>query len=92
MSRAKEIFNRWFKQVALVATVVGIGVALVGQRKAIADFDWQLNLGVMAGSVALFALAPLVQGFCFWLVLRSLEVPSRLDEAMLIWSRSFLLR
>jgi hypothetical protein len=92
MSRAKEIFNRWFKQVALVATVVGIGVALVGQRKAIADFDWQLNLGVMAGSIALFALAPLVQGFCFWLVLRSLEVPSRLDEAMLIWSRSFLLR
>jgi hypothetical protein len=92
MSRAKEIFNRWFKQVALVATVVGIGVALIGQRKAIADFDWQLNLGVMAGSIALFALAPLVQGFCFWLVLRSLEVPSRLDEAMLIWSRSFLLR
>ena len=39
MSRAKEIFNRWFKQVALVATVVGIGVALIGQREAIADFD-----------------------------------------------------
>jgi glycosyltransferase 2 family protein len=92
LSRAKGLFNRYFKQLALVATVIGIAVALIGQRHAIADFDWQLNPGAMAASILLFALAPIVQGFCFWLVLRSLEVPSRLDEAMVIWSRSFLLR
>ena len=89
---AKRLFDSYFKQVALVATVIGVAVALIGQRHAIANFDWRLDPAAMALAVGLFAVAPIVQGLCFWLVLRSLGVPSRLDEALVIWSRSFLLR
>jgi hypothetical protein len=92
LQTAKRWFNAYFKQVALVATVAGVAIALLGQRHAIETFSWRLDPWVMAAAVALFALAPLIQGVCFWLVLRSLGVHSRFDEALVIWSRSFLLR
>ena len=92
LATAKRLFSRYFTPVALVATAIGVAVALWGQRDAIADFDWAANPPVLAASVALFAVAPLLQGFCFWLVLRALGVRSPLVEALAIWSRSFLLR
>jgi uncharacterized membrane protein YbhN (UPF0104 family) len=83
---------RRFAPIAVVATIVGVAIALWGQREAIARFDWTLSPGVLAGSIALFALAPVLQGVCFWLILRRLGVPSRLGPALLVWTRSFLVR
>jgi glycosyltransferase 2 family protein len=90
--RAAALFARHFRWIAAVATVVGIAVAVYAQREAIADFDWSLSWRLLVVSVLAFAAAPLVQGFSFWLILRLLGVPTRLPEAMLIWSRAFLLR
>jgi glycosyltransferase 2 family protein len=86
------VFSRHFKPIAAVATVVGIALALYSQRAAIADFDWRLSWSAFLVSVLLFALAPVVQGVSFWVILRRLGLPSRFDEALLVWMRSFLLR
>jgi uncharacterized membrane protein YbhN (UPF0104 family) len=83
---------RYFKPLALVATIAGLAIALWSQWDAISAFDWQLAWLPFAGSVLLFALAPVIQGIAFWLVLRALGVPSRLDDALVIWTRSFLVR
>jgi uncharacterized membrane protein YbhN (UPF0104 family) len=85
-------FARHFRWIAAIATVVGIGVAVYAQREAIAEFDWSLPWWLVAGSVLAFAAAPLVQGFSFWLILRLLGGSPRLLHAMVVWSRSFLLR
>jgi glycosyltransferase 2 family protein len=92
MRRLLAAANERFKWIALVATVVGIGVALWNQREAVADFDWSISYGALAASIALFAVAPVAQGVSFWLILRFLGLESRLEEALLIWMRSFLLR
>jgi uncharacterized membrane protein YbhN (UPF0104 family) len=84
--------GRYFKPLAAVATIVGLTVALWRQREAIAEFDWTLSPAATTGAVLLFAVAPVVQGVSFWLILRTLGVPSRLDDALLVWMRSFLLR
>jgi uncharacterized membrane protein YbhN (UPF0104 family) len=92
VSHAAAWFGRHFRWIAAVATLVGIVVAVVGQREAIAEFDWSVSWPLLAASVLAFAAAPLVQGFSFWLILRMLRVPAPFPEAMLIWSRAFLLR
>jgi glycosyltransferase 2 family protein len=92
MRRLIGVASRYFTPVAGVATVVGIAIALFGQRQAIADFSWQTDPWMFAGAVALFAVAPLLQGFCFWLVLRALHLKSAPGAALVIWSRSFLVR
>jgi glycosyltransferase 2 family protein len=84
--------GRRFKLVALVGTVGGLGFALWNQRASLRAFDWDLDYRVFALSCALFAVAPLVQAFAFWLVLRALRFPSPLGEAVVVWMRSFLLR
>jgi glycosyltransferase 2 family protein len=84
--------NERFKWIALVGTVVGIAIALWSQREAVVAFDWSVSWSALALSVVLFALAPVAQGVSFWLILRFLGLPSRVDEALLIWMRSFLLR
>jgi hypothetical protein len=91
-SRAARTFGRWFKPIAAVATIVGVAIALYGQREAIREFDWQLSWPALLASVLLFALPPVVQGFSFWLILRFLGVHARVDDALLVWMRSFLLR
>jgi hypothetical protein len=90
--RAWRICGRYFRWIAAAATVIGIAIALWGQRQALADFDWRLAPGSFAAAIALFALAPFVQAFSFWLALRFIDVPARLEEALLLWMRSFLLR
>ena len=92
MRRAAAWFARHFRWIAAVATLVGIIVAVVGQREAIAEFDWSVSWPLLAASVLAFAAAPLVQGFSFWLILRLLDVPAPFLDAMLIWSRAFFLR
>jgi uncharacterized membrane protein YbhN (UPF0104 family) len=86
------VFGRHFKPIAAVATIVGIAIALATQREAIAAFDWRLSWRALLATILLFALAPLAQGVSFWLILRLLGLPSRFDESLLIWMRSFLLR
>jgi glycosyltransferase 2 family protein len=90
--RAWRLLSKHFRTVAAVATVVGVAVALWGQRQALVDFDWRLAPGSFLGAIGLFALAPFVQAFSFWLALRFIHVPARLEEALLLWMRSFLLR
>lgn len=95
MRRARALLAwtaRRFTPIAVVATVVGVGLALWGQREAIARFDWTLSPAVLVGSVALFAVAPVLQGVCFWLLLRRLGTASRLAPALVVWTRSFLVR
>ena len=48
--------------------------------------------GSFAAAIVLFAVAPFVQAFSFWLMLRLLGLEARLSEALLLWMRSFLLR
>jgi glycosyltransferase 2 family protein len=92
IQRVRPLLSRYFQPIALVATVVGVAFALISQRDAIANFDWSADPTMFAAAVLLFAAAPLVQGFCFWLVLRAIGVHSPPSEALVIWSRSFLLR
>jgi len=92
LAGAWRLFGRHFRWIAGVATLVGVAVALWGQRQALADFDWRLAPASFVGSIALFALPPFVQAFSFWLALRFMAVPARLEEALLLWMRSFLLR
>jgi glycosyltransferase 2 family protein len=92
LRRAAAALGRWFKPIAAVGTLVGVAIALYGQRRAIEDFDWHVSLWALTGSILLFAVAPIVQGASFWLILRFLAVPARLDEALVVWMRSFLLR
>jgi len=91
-TRTWRLLGKHFRSAAGVATVAGVVVALWGQRDALADFDWRLAPGSFAGAIALFAVAPFVQAFSFWLALRFIAVPARLEEALLLWMRSFLLR
>jgi hypothetical protein len=84
--------NERFKWIALVGTGAGIALALWSQREAVVAFDWSVSWSALALSIVLFALAPAAQGVSFWLILRFLGLPSRLDEALVIWMRSFLLR
>nr|MDQ3823533.1 hypothetical protein [Actinomycetota bacterium] len=92
MRRLGAAFGRHFRWIAAVATVAGIAIAVYAQREAIAEFDWSLPWWVVAGSVLAFAAAPIVQGFSFWLILRLLGGRAPLADAMVVWSRSFLLR
>jgi uncharacterized membrane protein YbhN (UPF0104 family) len=85
-------FGRWFKWVALLATVGGIALALFSQWTAIRAFDWSLSWRLFLVSVLAFTVAPLVQGLSFFLLLRWLGLETRCGDALLIWSRSFLLR
>ena len=92
MRTAFAWLNARFKWIAVVATVVGLGVALWSQRGGLKAFDWELAPGPFALSVVLFGVAPALQGASFWLILRFLAVPSRFDEALVLWMRSFLVR
>jgi len=91
-TRGWRLLGKHFRWVAGVATVVGVAIALWGQRDALANFDWRLAPAPFLGAIALFTLAPFVQAFSFWLALRFIGVPARLEEALLLWMRSFLLR
>ena len=92
MRRVLAAANERFKWIAVVGTVTGISLALWNQRAAVVDFDWRISWSAVSLSVVLFAVAPVAQGVSFWLILRFLGLESRLDEALLIWMRSFLLR
>jgi hypothetical protein len=80
------------RPLALVGAVAGIGWAIWSRHDAIAAFDWRLSWPALLASVALFAVAPLVQAFTFWLILRRLGATGGVLETCAVWSRSFLAR
>jgi glycosyltransferase 2 family protein len=90
--RLWSLLSRRFRELAAIATVLGIAGALWSERKALVDFDWRLAPVSFAASIVLFAVAPFVQALSFWLMLRLLGLEARLSEALLLWMRSFLLR
>jgi glycosyltransferase 2 family protein len=90
--RLWSLVSRRFRELAAIATVLGIAGALWSERDALLDFDWRLAPGSFVAAIVLFAVAPFVQAVSFWLMLRLLGLAARLDEALLLWMRSFLLR
>ncbi|HEX6702880.1 MAG TPA: lysylphosphatidylglycerol synthase domain-containing protein [Gaiellaceae bacterium] len=92
LKRLWSLLSCRFRELAAIATVLGVAGALWSERKALLDFDWRLAPGSFVAAIALFAVAPFVQAVSFWLMLRLLGLAARLDEALLLWMRSFLLR
>jgi hypothetical protein len=92
LRRLRSLAVRRFRELAAIATALGIAGALWSERRALLDFDWRLAPGSFVAAIALFAVAPFVQAVSFWLMLRLLGLAARLDEALLLWMRSFLLR
>jgi hypothetical protein len=77
---------------ALVAAAVGVSLVLRDQHAAVAALDWTIPWRTVAVSAFAFALAPLLQGVSFWLALRMLTGTTPLGAAMVVWSRSYLVR
>jgi dolichol-phosphate mannosyltransferase len=77
-----------------MAAVAALGLAGAAwtQRDAIAAFDWSADRGQLALAVALFAVAPLLQGLTFALGLRRIGAGGRASALAKVWARSFLLR
>ena len=92
LRRLWSLCSRRFRELAAIATAVGVAAALWSEHKALLDFDWRLAPGSFAAAIVLFAVAPFVQAFSFWLMLRLLGLEAWLSEALLLWMRSFLLR
>jgi dolichol-phosphate mannosyltransferase len=72
--------------------VLGLAWAAWSQRDAIAAFDWSADREQLALAVALFAVAPLLQGVTFALGLRRIGAGGPAGALARVWARSFLLR
>ncbi len=76
---------------ALVAAPLGLFLLLRSQREAIAMLD-SIGWDAIAPSALAFMLAPLLQGVSFWIVLRLFACRTSLLDAMVVWSRSYIVR
>jgi hypothetical protein len=61
LRRFWSLCSHRFRELAAIATAVGVAVALWSERKALVDFDWRLAPGSFAVAIVLFAVAPFVQ-------------------------------
>jgi dolichol-phosphate mannosyltransferase len=88
--------GRWawrnFRVVAGVAFVVGLTLALMSNREAVAAVDWSIDPFALAGAVALLAVAPLLQAWTLGIALRRLGASAPVDGTLRVWARSFVLR
>jgi hypothetical protein len=75
-----------------VVAVTGLAVAAWTQHDAIAAFDWSIDRWQLALSVALFAVAPLLQALTFVVGLRRVGADGPTRGLVRVWARSFLLR
>src|SRR3954471_2266515 len=75
-----------------VSAVAGLAWAGWSQRDAVSSFDWSIDHGLLALAVALFAVAPLLQGLTFALGLRRIGAGGAASALARVWARSFLLR
>lgn len=84
--------ERFVPWLALVAAPIGVLLLLRSQREAVMTIDWSIPWQVLVVSAVAFAVAPLLQGVSFWLVLRLLTGSTPASDAMLVWSRSYVVR
>ena len=64
--------SRRLRPLLAATAVLGLAWAAWSQREAIASFDWSIDHGLLALAVALFAIAPLLQGLTFVLIAAAL--------------------
>jgi len=76
---------------SLVAAPLGLFLLLRNQREAIAMLD-SIGWDAIAPSALAFMVAPLLQGVSFWIVLRLFACRTSLLDAMVVWSRSYIVR
>src|SRR5215470_6423646 len=84
--------SRRVRPLLAIVAVLGLGWAAWSQRDAIASFDWSVDHGRLALAVALFAIAPLLQGLTFALGLRRVGAGGPQSALARMWARSFPLR
>jgi dolichol-phosphate mannosyltransferase len=84
--------SRHLRPLLALTAVLGLAWAAWSQRDAIAAFDWSVDHGLLALAVALFAVAPLLQGLTFALGLRRVGASGSAGALARMWARSFLLR
>lgn len=84
-----EPFVPWF---AVLAAPIGVALVVRSQHQAISETDWATSWHPVAVSALAFALAPLVQGLSFWLVLRLLTGTTPCADTMVVWARSYVVR
>jgi dolichol-phosphate mannosyltransferase len=84
--------SRRLRPLLAASAVAGLAWAAWSQREAIASFDWSIDRGLLALAVALFAVAPLLQGLTFALGLRRIGARGSAGALARMWARSFLLR
>jgi dolichol-phosphate mannosyltransferase len=96
MKHGCKVAGRWawrnFRLVAGVAFVIGLTLALLSNREAVAAVDWSIDPLALVGAVALLAVAPLLQAWTLGLALRRLGAGAPLAGTLRVWARSFLLR
>jgi dolichol-phosphate mannosyltransferase len=83
---------RHLRPLVAVVAIAGLAVAAWSQRDAIAAFDWSIDRWQLALSVALFAVAPLLQALTFAVGLRRIGADGPTGGLVRVWARSFLLR
>jgi dolichol-phosphate mannosyltransferase len=84
--------SRRLRPLLAITAVLGLAWAGWSQREAIASFDWSVDRGLLVLAVALFAVAPLLQGLTFALGLRRVGAAGSPGALARMWARSFLLR
>src|SRR3954447_24643617 len=84
--------SRRLRPLLAVSAVAGLAWAGWSQRDAVSSFDWSIDHGLLALAVALFAVAPLLQGLTFALGLRRIGAGGSGSAPARVWARSFLLR
>src|SRR3954465_4494042 len=84
--------SRRLRPLLALSAVAGLAWAGFSQREAIASFDWTIDRGLLALAVALFAVAPLLQGLTFALGLRRIGAGGPARALARVGARSFLLR
>src|SRR5215211_3846505 len=82
----------WIRVVLAAAAVLGLAYAGWSQRDAIGAFDWSIDRRQLALSIALFAVAPLLQALTFAIGLRRVGADGPARGLVRVWARSFLLR
>ena len=83
--------ERVFPVIALLAAGVGLTLVLRSQGEGVAALR-SVGPAALAPSAIAFMLAPLAQGVSSWLVLRLLTGRTPLLDALVVWSRSYIIR
>lgn len=76
---------------ALAGAAAGLFLVLKGQRDAVAALE-SVGWAAIAPSAIAFMVAPLLQGVTSWIVLRLLTGRTPFLEAMVVWTRSYVIR